>query len=435
MTSRRLSGLALILGLLAAACSQEEAPPTSSDDPSGEPGTLAAACAPDDDGLILPDGFCAIVVHEGVGAARHLEVADNGDVFVALQTRQGTTGGVVVLRDRDGDARPDSVVRFGDVGGNDVLLEDGFLWFAPKDGVLRYPLPDGAMEPSGPPETVVQGLPDTENHTAKSIALAGGNLFVNIGSPSNACMQESRTPGSPGMDPCPQLENRAGVWRFDADATNQTEADGTRWATGIRNAVALAVDPRDESLYAVIHGRDQLHSMFPDRYTVDENTEKPSEEFVRVDEGTDVGWPYCYHDPDQDRKLLAPEYGGDGDEVGRCADKEMPIVDFPAHWAPNDLAFHPGGGFPGRYSGGAFVAFHGSWNRAPNPQAGFRVAFVPAQGDGFGTGWETFADGFQREGSADDRLRPTGVDVGPDGSLYISDSTRGRIWRIVPRGD
>lgn len=437
MKTRRtplLSALAVLVALLTAACGQQEAPPTSSDEPAADPGSLAAACAPDDDGLVLPEGFCAIVVHEGLGAARHVEVADNGDVFVAIRDRRDTPGGVAVLRDTDGDALPDSVARFGDVGGNDLLLEGGFLWFAPDDGVIRYPLPQGAMVPSGPAETVVSGLPDTENHTAKSIALRDGDLFVNIGSPSNACMRESRTPGSPGMDPCPELEGRAGIWRFDAGATGQTADDGARWATGIRNAVALGVDPRTGELYGVIHGRDQLHSMFPDRYTVDENTEKPSEEFVRISEGADFGWPYCYHDPAQDRKLLAPEYGGDGTEVGRCADKDSPLIDFPAHWAPNDIAFHPGGGFPAGYQGGAFIAFHGSWNRAPNPQEGFRVVFVPAQGDGFGAGWETFADGFQREDDADDRLRPVGVDVGPDGSLYITDSVRGRVWRIVHRG-
>ncbi len=438
-----VASLLLALGLAACGAEQEPAA-TGGEEGVGETAAspLAEHCAPNDDGLTLPDGFCAILVHEGVGPARHIEVAENGDLFVALRDRRESRGGpvvpggVAVLRDTDGDARPDTIARFGEMGGNDVLLRDGWLWFAPNDRVLRYPMDEGAMEPSGPAETVVSGLPDTQNHTAKSIALRGSDLFVNIGSPSNACMQESRTPGSPGMDPCPELDTRAGIWRFDATATGQTQADGTRFATGIRNAVALAVDPADDGLYAVIHGRDQLHGMYPERYTVDQNTEKPAEEMVRVDEGTDVGWPYCYHDPATGEKLLAPEYGGDGTEVGRCAEKDMPLVAFPAHWAPNDLTFYDADQFPARYRGGAFVAFHGSWNRAPNPQEGFRVAFVPSSGGSFGPDFETFADGFRNEGDADAAYtaRPVGLAVGPDGSLWVSESVQGRIWRIVRSG-
>ena len=436
---RGLTHLALLsAALFLAACGSEPDDGSSSTTgPEEEPATgVAAHCAPDDDGLALPDGFCAVVVHEGLGRARHLAVASNGDIVVALADGREEAGGVAVLRDTDGDAQADSVARFGEVGGNDVLLTEAGLWFAADDRILRYPWTEGATTPSGGPVTVVSGLPDIRNHTAKSIALDGsGGLFVNIGSPSNACMEEARTQGSPGMDPCPELETRAGIWRFDAGATGQGPADGTLWATGVRNAVALATTP-DGALYGVVHGRDQLHGMFPDRYTVADNTEKPAEEFVRLDEGTDIGWPYCYHDPETGQKLLAPEYGGEGTEVGRCADKDMPIIGFPAHWAPNDLAFYTGSSFPARYQGGAFIAFHGSWNRAPNPQEGFRVVFVPADGTGFGTEWDTFADGFRDPDNpgASDSARPVGLDVGPDGSLYVSDSVRGRIWRIVPEG-
>ena len=160
----------------------------------------------------------------------------------------------------------------------------------------------------------------------------------------------------------------------------------------------------------------------------------PSEEFVRITEGSDFGWPYCFHDPRTGQKLLAPEYGGDGVEVGRCADMGMPLIAFPAHWAPNDLEFYTGEQFPQRYRGGAFIAFHGSWNRAPNPQEGFQVVFAPATETGFGPAWETFADGFRNEMDPDDHSRPVGVAMGPDGSLYVSDSVQGRIWRIMYAG-
>ncbi|HSM59185.1 MAG TPA: PQQ-dependent sugar dehydrogenase [Longimicrobiales bacterium] len=439
-TSRagRLPGTALAFAALLGAC--EPAPDTSAVPTvsGGAPSPLAERCLPDDGAITLPDGFCAVLVTDDLPGARHIAVADNGDVFVAVRNlrsgRDGpvTPGGVAVLRDTDGDGRADVTERWGVNGGNEVLLADGYVYQAPDDAVLRYPLEPGSMTPSGPPDTIVSGLPATQNHTAKSIALGGdGSLYVNIGSPSNACMEESRTPGSPGRDPCPQLDTRAGIWRFAAGRTGQRQEDGTRFATGLRNTVALGTHPGTGALYGVVHGRDQLHDMFPDRFTVAQNTEKPSEELVRITEGSDFGWPYCYHDPETGRKVLAPEYGGDGQEVGRCADKDMPIVGFPAHWAPNDLEFYTGDQFPDRYAGGAFIAFHGSWNRAPDPQEGFRVVFVPASGDELGTEWETFADGFQEmPGTA----RPVGVAVGPDGSLYVSESTRGRIWRIVHRG-
>ncbi len=400
--------------------------------------TLAERCAGQDAGIEVPEGFCAVLVADGVTGARHIDVAPNGDVFVARRntatgpSRTRVPGGVTVLRDSDGDGLADIREAWGENGGNDVILADGAVYFAPNDAVLRYPFEAGALRPAGPPDTLVSGLPDSRNHTAKSIALGDdGALYVNIGSPSNACMREARTAGSPGLDPCPELETRAGIWRFAGDATGRTQADGTRFATGLRNVVALRVNPADGGLYGVVHGRDQLDTMWPDVFDVEDNTEMPSEEFVRITEGSDFGWPYCFHDPRTGQKLLAPEYGGDGSAVGRCANMGMPLIAFPAHWAPNDLEFYTGEQFPERYRGGAFIAFHGSWNRAPNPQEGFQVVFAPASGTGFGPAWETFAAGFRNEMDPDDHARPVGVAMGPDGSLYVSDSVQGRIWRIM----
>jgi glucose/arabinose dehydrogenase len=399
------------------------------------PAARQPACDPGNGGLVLPPGFCAAVVADRVGAPRHLAVAPNGDVFVALENRRGGPGGVLALRDTNGDGRADVTAAFGTAGGTGIALGRGVLYFATRSTVLRYPMHEGRLLPVGEPQVVARDLPADGNHTAKSLALSpdGRTLFVNFGSASNSCQVLDRTLESPGRNPCPELAIRAGIWTFDPARTNQTPADGRRYATGIRNAVALAVAP-DGQLWAVQHGRDQLGQNWPKLYTLEQSAEKPSEELLQVNAGDDFGWPYCYHDPELGRLVLAPEYGGDGKTAGLCAQKKEPALAFPAHWAPDGLVFYTGTQFPARYRGGAFIAFHGSWNRAPLPQAGYRVVFVPFA-DGHPTGsYETFADGFWREDDPAARRRPVGVAVGPDGSLYITDDAGGRIWRVTYTG-
>lgn len=398
-------------------------------------------CDPEDAGLTLPDGFCAVVFADGLGRARHIAVAPNGDVFVAIHRSRGgddANVGVLALRDSDGDGKADVQKHFGDLPGHGIALHGNYLYFGPDDRVVRYPMRPGYLEPSGPPETIVSGLPATGSHRAKSLVVTDdGALFVNIGSASNSCQQEDRTAGSPGMDPCTELETRAGIWRFDANRTGQTQADGERYATGLRNTVALTLHPTDGALYGVPHGRDQLAQNWGDMYSVEQSAEKPSEELVRIERGDDFGWPYCYHDPELNKLVLAPEYGGDGRRDGRCAQKKEPLVAFPAHWAPDGLLFYTGEQFPELYRGGAFIAFHGSWNRAPLPQGGYNVVFLPFE-DGRPSGeWEVFADGFagaqvSPRGAAH---RPVGLAVGPDGSLFVTDDRGGRVYRIFYRGE
>jgi glucose/arabinose dehydrogenase len=390
-------------------------------------------CAPDNAGLSLPDGFCALIVADEVGRARHMTVAPNGDVFVAVgRGRQGPDGGVLVLRDNDGDGVAEVQRRFGSGSGDDVKFHGDYLYYSTNDAVMRYPWTAGALAPAGEADTIVSGLPATGSHRSKTFAFgADGGLFVNIGSPGNICTQRE---GEPQPDPCPELETRAGIWRFDADRTGQRQTDGRRYATGLRNTVALASRPQDGGLYGVIHGRDQLGAWeyFDERY----NAENPAEEFVRIEAGADVGWPYCYYSPERQRKLLGPEFGGDGERQGRCADVAQPLIGFPAHWAPNGLLFYSGEQLPTRYQGGAFVVFHGSWNRAPLPQAGYNVVFAPFSGNDPTGDWEIFADGFggaepSPRGSAH---RPVSIAQGPDGSLYVTDDAGGRIYRIIYRG-
>ena len=416
----------LAVGLVAAvhACGGDtvpEPPVVTDDDPC-------------DRTIQLPDGFCALTYHAGVGAARQLVVAENGDVFVALRNRGNQSGGVMALRDLDGDGTADQTQRWGEVAGSGIALGDEVLYLATDNGVLRYSLPAGSLTPSGPPETIVEGLPSARNHATKSIALhPDGSIFVGIGSPSNACQVIPRTAGQPGRDPCPELTTRAGIWRFASDQPGQELTDGERFSTGVRNGAALAVHPGSGELYAVIHGRDQLRELWSSIYSAADGSEKPSEEFVHVRQDTDFGWPYCYHDPSNNQKVLAPEYGGDGEEVGRCADMDTPEIGLPAHWAPNAMAFSTGDNFPQPYRNGAFVAFHGSWNRTP-VQQGYNIVWIPFEGDAPTGEWEVFADGFaggQISSSNQANNRPTGVAAGPDGSVYVSDSLAGKIWKIV----
>lgn len=388
--------------------------------PAGPP-----SCAPDNGGLKLPDGFCATVVASDVGAVRHLAVAPSGVLYAA--TGGGMLkGGVTAFRDRDGNGTMEDRASFGPRGGNDVAVHDGHLYLALKDRIVRWALPAGALAPTGDPEVIVQGLPHEGDHSQKAIAFPGGSvLLVKIGSATNSCQQANRIAKSPGLDPCVELERHAGLWRFDAGRPRQTFAEGRRWATGMRNAEALGVQPGGDRVWVAIHGRDQLSANWG--FSDEANANNPAEELVQVSEGDDIGWPYCYYSNDAKRKVLAPEYGGDGKETGRCAKAKDPAVAFPGHWAPMSLAFYPGSGFGAAYQGGLFVAFHGSWNRAPLPQAGFRVVFVPFA-DGKPSGqYQTFAT---LEGDA---FRPVGLAVGKDGALFVSADDNHTIWRVVRR--
>jgi glucose/arabinose dehydrogenase len=398
----------------------------------------ALKCDPSNGDITLPDGFCAIVVADDLGRARHLAVTDEADIYVAFQRGEA---GVMALRDTDGDGRADVKMPFGDHFGTGIEVHDGYLYFGTDNSVLRYKFTPGELVPEGAYEAIVEGFPEQRQHAAKPLAFDDeGHLFVNVGGPSNACQQEDRKEGSRGMDPCPLREWQASVWRFDAKRAGQTQrGDGHRFSLGIRHAVALAWDPVSKALYAVQHGRDQLDTMWPDLFDATANAENPAEEFLRLADGADFRWPHCYFDGRQGKKVLAPEYGGDGHKVGDCGEAPEPLVAFPAHWGPNDLIFYTGDQFPPKYHAGAFVAFHGSWNRAPLPQGGYNVVFVPMR-DGRPSGpWEVFADGFKGrdplESPRDARFRPTGLAQGPDGSLYISDSLKGRIWRVIHKGE
>lgn len=404
---------------------------------------------PDNGGLFLPDGFEAVVVIDSVGRARHLTVDQKGDIYMKLRVPNQEGQGLVALRDSDNDGKADVVEYFGDYPdtgnyGTAMRIYNGYLYFSTAGEVYRMKMDMDALVPTGEAELIVKD--DYKNaehgyeHIAKPIAFDNeGHLYVPFGSPGDVCQEFNRRPGAPGMDPCPQLEWHGGIWRFDANTPNQTQHEhGYRYATGIRSVVAMEWNQDENALYVVQHGRDNMNRTWPDMYSPWESAILPSEEFFRVEEGTDGGWPYYYYDQLQGKKLLNPEYGGDKKIEADPAKITYPLLGFPGHFAPNDLHFYRGNQFPDRYKEGAFVAFHGSTIRGPYPQAGYFVGFVPFK-DGKPSGsWEVFADGFAQldtiVNTGDAAARPMGLSMGPDGSLYITESVQGKVWRVMYTG-
>lgn len=379
----------------------------------------------------LPEGFSSVTVANHIGRARHIAVNTNGDIFVKLSRLNGGKG-IVRLRDTNGDGMADDSLKFGNYTGTGIAIKNGYLYASSDESVYRYKLDasGNVLQPDNP-ETIVTGLVNTRQHASKSITLDNaGNLYVNIGAPSNVCQEKDRTKGSPGMNPCPILEKAGGIWQFKADQLNQSYETGVRYATGLRNVVGLDWNNEVNDLYVAQHGRDMLFQNFPELFDQKSGAENPAEELFRVKKGADCGWPYCYYDNDKQKKLLNPEYGGDRVKEDQCAGKEKSIVQFPGHMAPNAILFYTGNKFPARYKNGVFIAFHGSWNRAPEPQAGFFVVFVPMK-KGVPTGqWEIFADGFAGENINRAKYRPCGLAQGADGSLYVSDDNDGTLWKI-----
>ena len=395
-------------------------------------------------GLIIPDGFQATVFADSLGPSRHLTVNNNGDVYVKLSTDKGTLGNVA-LRDINQDGIADSIQRFGNYPNDgrfatEMRIHKGYLYFSSELVVYRQKLIPGQLIPEGDPEVIMIDEFPIRWHNAKSLAFdSKGGMYVTFSAPTNVCEDQSIDYSDPnsiikGEYPCSQLDILGGIWKFDEAKPNQKQADGMRFATGLRSIVAISWNPEDDQIYALNHGRDYLHNHAPNYYSQWQNSTLPSEEFLIIKEGKNYGWPYTYYDPVKKKRMLAPEYGGDG-TIESAEDYEDPIMGMPAHWAPNDLLFYKGEQFPDRYKEGAFVAFHGSINRNPYPQAGYIVAFIPFEnGKPFGR-WEVFADGFSGvdviQEMSDAKFRPVGLAEGPEGALFISDSKKGRIWKVT----
>jgi glucose/arabinose dehydrogenase len=414
-------------------------------------GRAADACPSTDAGLTLPAGFCATIFADGIGHARHLTVSETGVVYV--NTWSGlyygndvphAGGFLVALKDGNGAGKADVNERFGETvqsggaGGTGVGIYKGWLYAELNDKILKYPLSKNSVLPGEKSQVVLSGLPLGGDHPMHPFAIdADGDLYVDVASATNSCQEKNRTLKSPGISPCTELETRGGIWRYDAKKTNQVFSPSERYATGIRNGEGFGVDTIGRRIFVTQHGRDQLHTNWPHVIKdADQEATLPSEEVLLLKKGGDYGWPMCYYDPFLQALILAPEYGGDGKTAGVCAQKSAPAAVFPAHWAPNDMVLYNRQQFPARYRNGLFIAFHGSWNRAPYAQGGYNVVYQTLSGDKASGQCEIFADGFAGADKSPGKAahRPTGLAVGPDGALYVADDVSGRIYRIVYRG-
>jgi glucose/arabinose dehydrogenase len=397
------------------------------------------ANAQDNAGLKLPKGFKASLFADSIGSARHIAITSNGVLFAKLMYPNKAGKSIIRLQDVNEDGVADQISGWASYGGTGIFVHGKNLYASSDNDIFLYQLndKDEVVNPTNP-KTIVKGLIARNQHASKSITMDGQqNIYVNIGAYSNACQIEDRKKGSQGRMPCPILDSAGGIWKFSSIKENQVYGDGKRYATGLRNVVGLDWNTTTNSLFVMQHGRDQLNSFYPELYSNEQNSELPAETMYELHEGDDAGWPYVYYDPYIKKKILSPEYGGDGKKEG--GEKAInPAAFFPAHMAPNALLFYTGNQFPAQYKNGAFIAFHGSWNRAPLPQEGYFVAFVPFKNGKPSGEWEIFANGFSGL-TGDEKVmnprkakaRPCGLAQGPDGALYVSDDNRGAIFKIT----
>src|SRR6201996_681884 len=264
------------------------------------------AFAAEPDGLMMPPGFHASVVADGLGPLRHLAVRANGDIYASTGGEGGKPEGLVAIQ-LGADGKADRIEHFSSVnGGTGITLYHGMLYAASGTAIYRFRFSGNSLLPEGDPETVIADLPRSGNH---AIAFDdAGHLFVGLGAKSNACSTKPAPGAKPvGQKPCPDLTAGGGIWRFDANRINQGFADGTQVATGIRFMTAMGWSPK-AGLYGIMHGRDGTHAAFPDIVSASDD-DAIGDEMHHVTDGTDFGWPYSYYDGARNIRLQAPDYG------------------------------------------------------------------------------------------------------------------------------
>jgi glucose/arabinose dehydrogenase len=387
-----------------------------------------AANALPDAALTLPAGFTATVLATGVDGARHIAVTKQGGIYVKLAWLKNGKG-IWYLKDTKHSGTPDEQSGFANYPGTGMFIKDGYLYASSNSEVFRYALNEkGEVKNPGQPEKIITGLVDHDRDNAKAITLDNNDhIYVVVGSYTNACLTGKSLVGP---SPCLVLDSAGGVWQFSTSKPNQTYKDGVHYATGLKNMVGINWNTKTGSLFVMQHNRDQLHDLFPQLYTAEQGGLVPAETMYELHKGSNAGWPYVYYDQFQHKKILAPEYGGDGKKTGG-ENAQDPIDYFPAHLAADGLLFYTGNSFPAKYKNGAFIAFHG---KSPELKKGYLIAFVPFVNGKPSGKWEIFADGFAGPGyenaTTAPKHKPCGLAQGPDGALYVADDMGGFIYRI-----
>jgi glucose/arabinose dehydrogenase len=379
-------------------------------------------------GLKLPTGFSATVVADSLGSLRHLALNKNGDIYVKLSSLKGGKG-ILFLSDTDHDGKMDKTMGFANYPGTGIRIQGNVLYSSSNSNVYKYELnAQGQVIDTAKAEMIVHGLVNHGRDNAKALALDGNNnLYVAVGSYDETCADAA----GHGKKNCPLLDSVGGIWQFSTNKLNQSYSNAVHYARGLKNVVGLDWNDATKSLFGMQHGRGGLNDKFPKLYTKDQDKSLPAETLYELRKGADGGWPYVYYDPFQHKKIVSPEYGGDGK---KSVDNKYlnPVADFPAHLAPNDLLFYTGNMFPEKYKNGAFIVFHG---QSQSLKKGYFIAFVPFQNGKPSGPWEVFADNFmgvdrsKPKGSYEHR--PIGIAQGPDGALYVADDIKGTIFKIT----
>lgn len=358
-----------------------------------------AGAIPPGAALNLPAGFQASVYAVTGGGPRFMAVSPAGDVYVTLQGK----GEVVRLADQGGYATVQTVI-----GGlnqpHGIAFHDGYLYVGETNQIDRYTYADGAIDGRSQ-QVVVPNLP-TGGHITRTVDFGpDGLMYVSVGSSCNVCIDKNPV--------------RAAITVYNPDGS-----DGRAYASGLRNAVGFTWQPDTGDLWATVNGRDQIGQDMglPEPQATQTTDNLPPDYVTTIAQGGNYGWPRCYGDHQLDPKFGDPTF---------CAAATPPTVELQAHSAPLGLAFYTSDAFPADYQGSLFVAMHGSWDRQ-NP-TGYKVVRVVFQG-GQPVGVEDFATGWHSEPGAS-WGRPTGVLVAADGSLLVSDDSRGVIYRISYVGE
>jgi glucose/arabinose dehydrogenase len=376
----------------------------------------------------VPPGFAIARFADGLDAPRIVRVAPNGDIFVA----ESVAGRLRVLRAADGAAGP-SVNRVF-ASGLDLPFgiafyppgpDPQFVYVADNNAVVRFAYRSGDLQARGRPETVVAPLsPTSGHHWTRDIAFSadGQHMFVSIGSGSNDA--EGMRPLGPEAIRAHEAETALGAaWGSEERRAAVMEyapagSGGRFYATGLRNCVGLAIHPATGDVWCSTNERDGLGDNLPPDYV------------TRVAAGAFFGWPWYYIGDHED-----PRHAHERpDLAGHVA---LPDVLIQPHSAPLGMTFYQGSGpasFGADYQGDAFVALHGSWNRAM--RTGYKLVRIRLH-DGVpaaGAGYEDFMTGFVQD---DDGVwgRPVGVAVAHDGALLVTEDANGTIWRIAPAGE